>query len=247
MRSSKTIVTVLLLCSMSYAAAWRADAAGGGTSGTGNRTVTITPAANDLFVVSCVVSANTNAAPTMTDDNGSGTYTLIATALRNASADIQSLFVRNSLVPNTTSTVITCATGSNTAGSLVVIAVSGMTRTGAGAVLQSATQANQAASTTPAPAFGVSALTANMTIGTVGNGTNPATMTTPTNWTERQDVGQANPPTGNETVTRDSGFTGTTITWGGTSASAFGSIIVELDASAPTCKNAILLLGIGCN
>ncbi|MDP2735983.1 MAG: hypothetical protein Q8P12_07310, partial [bacterium] len=68
-------------------------------------------------------------------------------------------------------------------------------------------------------------------LGAVGNDSNPAGLAAPVGWTEQADVGQGNPPVGLETVTRDSGFTGTTITWGGTSASAFASIIVELDTA----------------
>lgn len=211
-------------------ATFRASAAGGGSGGTGNRSATIVPAVNDLFVVFCNVSVNTNTAPTCSDNNG-GTYTLVASGLYSASANAFSVFVRNQRVPNTTSTVVTVATGSNTSGSVVIVALSGMTRVGASAIRQSAKQENQAGSTTPAPAFPASALTANVTLGAVANLTNPATLTTPTSWTERQDVGQASPNEGLEVVSRDSGFTGTTITWGSTSASAFGSAIVEVDGS----------------
>jgi hypothetical protein len=217
-------------------AKFRTSAAGGGTSGTVDRTVTITPAVGDLFVVFCVASVNTQTAPTMTDDN-SGTYSLITTAQKATSADTMSVFVRNQFLVNTTSTVITCTTGSNTAGEIVAVAVTGMTRTGSSAVRQSNRQQNQAAAGTPAPVFTSTTLTDNMTLGAIFNATNPATMTTPTNWTERQDVGQATPTTGLEVVTRDSGFAGTTVTWGSTSGSAFSSIIVELDASVgPTAS-----------
>lgn len=210
-------------------ATWRADAAGGGTTGSGDRTVTIVPAIGDLILVFVTVSVNTNASPTMTDNNGSGTYTLIATALFNTSANIMSVFVRNALMVNTTSTVITAVTGSNTSGELVAVAISGMTRTGTSAIRQSAVQANQAASGTPAPAFAVAALTGNLTLGAVSNLSASPLMAPPASWTERQDVSQASPTIGLEVVTRDSGFTGTTVTWGATSATAFADIIVELD------------------
>ena len=211
-------------------ASWRTDFAGGGSGGTGNRAVTVTPAVGDLCVVFVVVSANANLTPTMSDNNSdASTYTLIRTARKATSADTMSVFVRDKLFSNTTSTIITAATGSNTAGELVAVHITGMSKTGPGAVRQSAIQENQSSGGTPAPAFSSSALTGNMTLGAVGNATNPATLTFPTSWTERKDVGQASPATGLEVVTRDSGFTGTTITWGGTSASAFADIIIELD------------------
>jgi len=213
-------------------ATYRTSAAGGGTSGTGNRTAAITPAVGDLLVVFCCASGNTNDAPTCSDNNGSGTYDRIFCVAKNASADRLSCFVRTALMANTTSTTVTVATGSNTAAEIVIVAISGMQKVGAAAVKQSATQANQTASTTPAPAFSGSCLTDDMTLGAVGNGTAGGSVETPpTNWSERQDVGQSNPTTGLEVVTRDSGFTGTTITWGATSATAFASGIIELDPS----------------
>jgi len=210
-------------------ATFRASALGGATTGTGNRTVTITPAVGDLLLVFVNVSANTNDAPTCSDDQG-GTYTLVSVAPRGASAHRLACFVRDALMTNTTSTVITAETGSNSAGSVVAVAVTGMARTGAEAIRQSAKEDNAAAGT-PAPAFPAAALTANLTLGAVGNADNPAGITHPADWLEREDTGQANPSTGLEVVTRDSGFTGTTVTWGGASATDFASMIVELDDS----------------
>lgn len=209
-------------------ATYRTSFAGGGTSGSGDRTVTITPAVGDLVVVFASTSGNTNASPTCTDNN-SGTYDRIGTAAWGTSANTFSVFVRTALMANTTSTVITVATGANTAGEIVAVCVSGMSRVGASAVRSQGSQANQAASTTPAPALNQAALTSNITLGAIANSTNPATLTAPTGWTERQDVGQNTPTTGLEVVTRDSGFTGTTVTWGSTSGSVFASFILELD------------------
>src|SRR5262249_36569936 len=85
---------------------------------------------------------------------------------------------------------------------------------------------------TPAPVFGASALTGNVTLGAVFNANNPAAMTPPTSWTEQNDTGYNTPTTGQEYVSRDSGFTGTTITWGNASGSAFSAITVELDTTS---------------
>jgi hypothetical protein len=98
-----------------------------------------------------------------------------------------------------------------------------------------------------------SALTGNVTLGFLANGTNPATMTEPTGWTEAADLGYATPTTGVHAVHRDSGFTGTTITWGSTTGGSTLDIILEMDTSAagggavPGCRHGLLLgLGIGC-
>ena len=208
------------------------SAAGGGSTGTSDRTVAITPGVADLIVFYCAASANTNEAPTATDDRG-GTYALVTTALYKATTNAMALFVRNQFVTAAVAHTITAATGSNTSGEIVACTFSSMARTGASAVLQSKTVKNQAAGGTPAISFGSAVNTANVTLGGIANTTNPATVTGPVGWTERQDVGQARPNVGLEVVTRDSGFTSTTVTWGGTSPTEFGGIIVELDASTP--------------
>lgn len=222
------------------AVTYRASSSGGGTSGTTDRTcVAPALAAGDLLVVFCNATTNTNDTPTCSDNNadgfgGSSGWTFIGKQNFAASAGRMSCFVRNALISNTGSTTITVATGSNTSGNIVCVAVAGMKRGGAnGAVRQFNGQADQAASTTPAPAFSSAALTGNMTIGCVSNSATPAGVTEPTGWTERQDVGQATPNCGMEVVTRDSGFTGTTVTWGSTST-AFASFIIELDSTSLT-------------
>src|SRR4030042_1869486 len=135
-------------------AAYVASTAGGGTSGTGNRTVTVTTAvAGNLLVAFVSLSANTTTTPTMTDDHadGLGTWTRIGTALWGSSLNNSAVFVRNALLGSTdTSFVVTCTSGSNTAGEIVVVEVSGMVRTGAtGAIRSSGRQANGAIRTTP--------------------------------------------------------------------------------------------------
>jgi hypothetical protein len=82
--------------------------------------------------------------------------------------------------------------------------------------------------------MGVACLTGNPCFGYVHNGTNgTATTAPPTSWTERVDTGYNSPANGREACDRASGNTLTTIAWTGASASAFGSILAELDASDP--------------
>lgn len=195
-------------------------------------TASFTPANNDLLVAFAVVTA-TAAAGSMSDSLGGG-WTAITTALKAASADKLWCFIRDDLSDGSALTVTMDVTGDNGTGCVLFVArVSGMTRTGSnGAAKQSAVQSNQPAITTPAPVFAAAALTGNPTLGFVSNATTPAALTPPTSWTEQADTGISAPVTGGEYVSRDSGFTGTTITWGSPSSSAFGDIIVELDTSA---------------
>lgn len=190
-----------------------------------------TPAANDLLVAIAFFTGNT-AAITISDSQGGATWVEITSALKNASADRIRVFVRSAKVAASAMTVTSTRTGTTTGGGLVVLRVSGMSRNGAAAVRQSARQENQAGGATPAPSFLAACLTANPTIVAVFNGTNPAGITPNASWSERADTGYGTPNTGIEVATRDSGFTGTTITGSNTSASAWCSIALELDTSA---------------
>lgn len=200
----------------------------------GNHTVTATPALGDLIViVACNTGRTTAQPPTITDNStgGHGTYVQVVSSSKNTSADSLWIYVRADSIQSATSTVFTAAQASDSGGGLQVFKITGMTLAALASVRQSASQNNQAAAGTPAPAFGVAALTGNPCIGAVFNATNPATMTPPTSWTESVDTGYATPTTGIETVFRSSGFTGTTVTWGSTSASAFCDVVAEFSAA----------------
>lgn len=195
------------------------------TTAAGNKTVTLTPAVGDLFVVFCARTTST-ATPTVGDDNTGGTYSLIDGALGRASGDKLFAFVRDNLFLNTAPTIVTLTQSGDAGGGLNVLAISGCSVAGLAAIRQSGKKENQAAGTTNCafPAAGKS----NLMLGAIFNATNTATMTAPASWTERRDVGFATPTTGLETATRDSGETGTTITWGSNSASSYASMVVEL-------------------
>lgn len=205
--------------------------AGGFSTANGSKSSIATPAAGDLIIIVTAHTGNTsNATPT---DDQSGTYTEIGTgALKASSADVMRAFVRDSFIPAAVSTTFTHSPGTTSGGGLQVLKVTGMSRVGLNAIIQSAVQQNQAAAT-PAPVFGAAPNTNNPIIGAVFNATNPAGMTPRTNFTERADVGYNTPTTGLEVMSRDSGETATTQTWGSASASAFSSLVVELDSSVP--------------
>jgi hypothetical protein len=214
------------------------------TPDTGNLTNVsgaFTPSVGDLLVVFVTVEGNT-VDRTLTSSIGGFTFTQIRKQLFRTSADAVYVYVSAALVTSATSQTVTInGTGS---GSIIsVYSVSGMTRVNSAAVRQQGGQSNQTTGTTPAPAFAGNALTANCCIGAIANATNPAGMTAPGSWSESQDVGYTTGAvTGMETAFRNSGETGTTITWGSTSPSAFASIIIELDISVPPAGTANMLL-----
>jgi hypothetical protein len=210
----------------------------------GTKTVTATPAAGDQIIIITAHSGNTAAtAPTDNNSGGAGTYTLLETAVKATSADTMKAWARDALIVSGTSTVFTHAPGASTGGGLAVLKVTGVEKLGSALEVQSAKQDNQAAAT-PAPVFGAAPKTTNAVIGAVFNGTNVAGLTPRTNFTELTDVGYNTPASGLEVMSRNSGETATTQTWGGASASAFCSLVVEVNA-ALTHTNTGTLTGPG--
>jgi len=187
---------------------------------------------NDLLIVFVKWSGNANTTPTCTDNGtGTNTYTLILTALNNASADIMAVFVRNALVAADATLTISPVVGggNNTAGQIVTVAVSGMNRVGSAAIRGSGKQENQT-SGVPTPVLPAAALTTNMTLTAAGSTTTAGSVPN-ASWTERQDVSQASPTTVQEVATRDSGFTGTSAAYVSIASSVWCSAILELDGS----------------
>lgn len=215
--------------------AHRASATGGATSGT-TFTATITPAVDDLFYVFAVMAAT--GTPSCTDNNG-GTYTPLGTAVFNGGSSTLAWFARAAKLANTTSTIVTVTTSGGSGGQIVVEAVSGMRRVGAASIRNSGFQDGTGGGDgggTPVVTLASSgvALTTSVTLGAVGINDSAGVMTEPSGWTERQQAGQgATPNVGLETITRDSGFSGTSVTWGASAGgNPFSAVILELDGSA---------------
>jgi hypothetical protein len=206
------------------------------TTNSGNKTVTATPAVGDLIFLLCGATGNTSAtAPTDNNSDGLGSYTQVgSTFLKASSADALTVWVRNSLIGSATSTTFTHNPGTTSGGFVAAVKATGMSVAGLKAIRQSAGQQNATAATTPAPVLPATPYRENPVFGAVFNATNPATMTprSSPSYTERGDTGYSTPTSGFEVMTIDSGETSATITWGGTSASAFASFAAELNTTA---------------
>jgi hypothetical protein len=191
-----------------------------------------TPAVGDLLVV-LVGSASTAVSGVLTDDQG-GTYTRIGNATPRTE-----LFVADRLVPSSVSTTMTIThTGDATAGvNVVAFRVSGLTRVGAAAVLQWLNADNGTSGTTPSVTLPAACLTGNPTLFVTGAAIAAPFVTEPSGWTERMDQGFTTPTVSLHASSRDSGFTGTTISAGNTVAAIWAAIAVELDTSAATATD----------
>ena len=78
------------------------------TAGSHNATVT-TPAIGDTIIVLGGYTGGTAASGSYTDNQAGGTYTKLASSVKNASADTWELFVRDNLITTTTSHIVTQA------------------------------------------------------------------------------------------------------------------------------------------
>lgn len=200
------------------------------TGNTPNTGTAFTPASGSLQFV-CVNGAATVESPGTITNSAGLTYTLVTSLDVSSGTATLYMFVANTTSTASSQTVTFDPVDQSTGTVISVFEITGITRTGTSAVKQSKTRgAAVGTDATPDVTFDASALTGNPTIGCLVNTTNPAAVTEPTNWTEASDTGHASPTIGYEDVFRVSGFTGTNIAWG-TSASNWGAIIVEVDAS----------------
>lgn len=225
-----------------------------GTADTGtapNTSGNFSPASGDLLVVFVGASASVDPTPALSSSIGGFTFTLVATQTQSAGTHSLWCFISDALVSNTAAqnVTITLATDNSTGTNILVYRVSGMSKTGVTALKQSAGN-NGVSANAPNITFGANCDTNNPTLGAVTNLSNPAGITANASWTEPAggDIGYTNPDFGTAVCHRDSGFASTGVTWGATSATAWGALMVELDSSAAaaaTLKSRITLLGVG--
>ena len=205
-----------------------------------------TPAVGNLLVV--LVTASATVDPGTCTNSAGLSFVRVESALKANSADSLYAFVSTGLVTSAVAQTCTfsCPNDAATGAIVSVLSISGMTLTGYDAIIRAGVQNNGAAVSAPACALGHAALTGNPLIGFVGNATSPATMTPPSGWTEDSDAtGFSSPTCGQEVVHINSGFTGSTVTWGGTSATAFGAIVLEFDTSTTAPVSSRPVVGTG--
>ena len=190
-----------------------------------------TPTLGDLLVV-FVDALGTNAAtPTLSGSTGL-TFALITSRLHNGIGvpDRVYMFVANATAAASSQTVTFDCTGDAATGAIIhVLAVSGLTRTGSSAVLQSRTQAGSGSPATVI--FNVATDTANPTVACLADdgSTVPAV---PSGWTRGGNNSISSPTAASAADYKASGFAATDVTWGAGSLNDWGAIIAELDTSA---------------
>lgn len=220
------------------------------SGGTPNTSGAFTPALNDLLIVLGYGSSTVENPAQLTSSIGGFTFSQIAYGTRSGGGDSLYVFASDALVSSAISQTVTLdMAGDPAVGTAIfVYRVSDMSLTGTSALRQFDTNFGGSA-TLPRIDFASAALTGNPTLVILGNVTNPAGITPPTNWTAPGggDIGYETPTSGAAVAHRDNGFTSTGVPWGANSATAWGTIGVELDASAGSALPAgrMLLTGIG--
>lgn len=201
------------------------------TNATSYAAGSITPAAGDLILVFVTVSGNV-VIPQMTDSQNLG-FDYVGSAFYATNANTVHLFVANQPAAASALVVTFSCVGTTASGAVVnPVRISGQTKFGSFAIKQFKPSSNNAAASATNITFDAATLAGNPILGVIGNATNPATMTPPTGYTELADTGYATPTIGHESVGLAAGSAGTTtVTWGSNSASTWGGIIVEIDAS----------------
>lgn len=212
------------------------------TTAVGNRTATATPTLNDFIVIFQGYTGNATGPAVISDNNADGqgsNYGFFGNALKNASADRMEMWIRNTPIRSATSTIWTSTQPTNTGGFLLVFRIAIKDFPSANQmVVQSGFQSNGSAAGTPTITLGATTLQGSGLIGVIFNGTNPAATAAPSGWNSSLGFGYATPAAGvGYTTASDNGLARTptvsTVTWSGTSASAFCAGMVEIAAVVP--------------
>ncbi len=198
-----------------------------------------TPVTGDLLIAVAFGAGTSDTTMTCTNSFSAGTWiqVIYATFTTAGNNGRMTVWIQDGLVTSGAGTVVTVTyPGDNTTGNhLHCYRVAGMTLHGSAALRQSAFDQSHAAGTPMAATFASAALTTNPIIVGVHDEGTATGWTPPSGWTESTSPageGISTVPTERtETAYRDSGFTGTTITWGNASTGVYASFAIELDAS----------------
>lgn len=197
-----------------------------------NVTGAYTPTVGSLQFVFATVEGDT-ADRSLTNSAGV-TFTQVRKELFRASASALYFYIADTLTPSAISQTVTI-NGSGSGSIIDVSEANGtprLNRAGTVAIRQQAGQSNQAAAGTPSPSFSASTQPFGFVLGAVANATNPAGLTMPTDFVgEIADTGYTTGAVHGLETTAGTPPSLTTVTWASTSASAFATIIIEIDVS----------------
>lgn len=194
---------------------------------------TFTPAAGDLIVVFASWAGVDPTLVTLSavDDQG-GTYAVAAEISRQANQHTFGVFVREqAAVASPTVVTITTTGDSATGNNTHVYRVANPGAFGSAAVVQTALLPDQVTGT-PGFTFGAPVDTNNPTIGAVASTAASPLAAAPVGWTSGADDTHASPVNSVQSVFRNSGFSGTGVTWSASIGSDWAGAMVEIAAES---------------
>src|SRR5262245_1230012 len=208
----------------------------------GDTTVVATPVYGDLIIIVAGTSGLAGGTTAVSDNVGdSATYTQVDSDRTGFSTTgVLTVWVRSAPIRRVVSTTFTASQATSTGGGLAVLALrDGGIYFGAAAVLGNGGQSTGTAGTTPAPVLSRTPLASNPIITAVMSGTNGGGTAVRAGYTDVSIGGYNTPATGFDLCYLNSGETSATITWGGTIATAFASVAIEVDATTPTYQRSL--------
>lgn len=192
----------------------------------GDSIVSITPAVDDLLIAVAFFSDGDVTAAVATDDNtdGLGAYYLAASAVVGAHS--LGIFVRNSKVGTTNTTVISILAPADTGGGVAAVAARGMTLLGSNAVRQVATLSNGSSFDAAYCDFTNKPLLENLQVFGVMNAINISDFTAPAGFTRVVNSGWNTPTSGASVFVSNTG--NDTHLAVAESSTAYASVAIEL-------------------
>lgn len=195
-----------------------------------------TPPAGELLavIVHCTGSVATDS--TLTASANGMTFSVVGAPLvHTLSGNVSYVFVSDQLVPSSPAamTVSFNLTVAGTGAYIAVAGVSGMTKVGTAAILQTAFSPNLGANAAYTATFAAAVNTANPILGFVGWAGTITITAPPTGMTEiDQPAQQVTPTQGFEWAKSDSGLTATAYTWTASAATVRANVgAIEFDTS----------------
>lgn len=200
------------------------------TTTSGNKTITGTPQVGDLLVVIAGGSGGLTVSTNCVDDQG-GTYSKVISANRTTTLGELAIYVRNQIVTANVLHTITLSQAVADGGGGVLLGVTNMSATGSSAVRGSGAMSNTAAGVNSAPVLSAGVpLAKNPIISAdmVGSSNYSGIRS---GYTQQYQNGYTTPTNTIQVISRDSGETSGTISWGGSpGVGQHCSVAVELTA-----------------
>lgn len=197
-------------------------------------TASFTPVAGELLVVMVQATGTVASAPTLSASANGLTFVRLPTVARkNTNVDTQWMFVANQLVPASPASMVlnfSCSQDAATGCIIAIAGVAGMSKVGSAAVRQQGSGNNFAGGTAPSATFPFAPLAENALLFAAHTSVQTG-RTPPVGWTEQVDVAYATPATGGGYSSRDSGFTGLTVTSTDSTSGPCSALALELDTS----------------